>query len=163
MAVLIADLREIRSPATPEAALVLLPVMTAAVMLALAMLKLGSLVRFLTNAVLIGLVTAVAVTIVVGQLEGITGCTSDVSNRPGRAIDTVIHVAAVDRPPFLMGLATIGLVLVLENIPLGTLGLFAAVDIFSAIAVVIPLGPVGLLRDITEISQCVPLPMNPGL
>jgi sulfate permease, SulP family len=164
MAVLIADVPELRAAEDPARALATLGMLTGAVMLVLGVLRLGSLVRFVPNAVLTGFVNAVAVNIVLGQLPSLTGFDSSRGNRLTRAIDTLLSPFSLHWPTVLVGVATIVLIVALERTRLRSLGLLVAVAATSAIA-----DRVGLfegvlqLRDIADIPASLPRPVLPAL
>lgn len=162
MAVLIADVPQAHGP-EGASALVMLAILTGAIMLTLGLLRLGSLVRFVPNAVLTGFINAVAVNIVLGQFATFTGYTSEAGQRLLRALDTVLHVWQFDWPTFIIGITTIALILVLERTPLGPLGLFVAVVITSGAVALFSLDSVALLRDIADVPSSLPLPVLPSL
>jgi len=164
MAVLIADVPELRAAEDPARALATLGVLTGAVMLVLGVLRLGSLVRFVPNAVLTGFVNAVAVNIVLGQLPSLTGFDSTRGNRLARAIDTLLSPFSLHWPTVLVGVATIVLIVALERTRLRSLGMLVAVAVTSLLA-----DRVGVfegvlqLRDIADIPGSLPRPVLPAL
>lgn len=163
MAVLIADVPEVRGQQDSAAALVTLTVMTGLVMLTMGLLRLGSMVRFVSNAVLTGFINAVAVNIVLGQLADFTGYDSDAANRLTRGLDTVFNVANYDWPTLAIGVTTLLLILGLERTFLGPLGLFVAVVATSGLVAVLGLTSVPVLADTAEIPSSLPLPVLPDL
>jgi sulfate permease, SulP family len=164
MAVLIADVPELRAAEDPARALATLGVLTGAVMLVLGVLRLGSLVRFVPNAVLTGFVNAVAVNIVLGQLPSLTGFDSSRANRLTRAIDTLLSPFSLHWPTVLVGVATIVLIVALERTRLRALGMLVAVAATSALAVALgPFEGVLQLRDIADIPASLPRPVLPAL
>jgi sulfate permease, SulP family len=163
MAVLIADVPELRAAEDPARALATLGVLTGAVMLVLGVLRLGSLVRFVPNAVLTGFVNAVAVNIVLGQLASLTGYDSSRGNRLARAIDTLLSPFSLHWPTVLIGVATIVLIVALERTRLRALGLLVAVAVTSALADRVGLFEAVLqLRDIADIPGSLPRPVLPA-
>ena len=164
MAVLIADVPELRAAEDPARALATLGVLTGAVMLVLGVLRLGTLVRFVPNAVLTGFVNAVAVNIVLGQVPSLTRFDSSQGNRLGRAIDTLLSPFSLHWPTVLVGVATIVLIVALERTRLRSLGMLVAVAVTSALA-----DRVGVfegvlqLRDIVDIPGSLPRPVLPAL
>ena len=56
-----------------DVSLFMLAILTGLIMLAAGLLKLGSMVRFVPNAVMTGFINAVAVLIILGQLDDFTG------------------------------------------------------------------------------------------
>ncbi len=164
MAVLIADVPELRAAEDPVRALATLGVLTGAVMLVLGVLRLGSLVRFVPNAVLTGFVNAVAVNIVLGQLPSLTGFDSSRGNRLTRGIDTLLSPFSLDWPTVLVGVATIVLIVALERTRLRSLGMLVAVAITSAlVAGAGVFEGVLQLRDIADIPASLPRPVMPAL
>lgn len=162
MAVLIADVPQTTGEDGP-AALLMLALLTGAILLTVGLLRLGSLVRFVPNAVLIGFVNAVAVNIVLGQLATFTGYASEAGHRMLRALDTVLHIGSFDWPTLIIGVATIALILAPEKTPLGPLGLFAAVVVTSGAVALFSLDSVTLLRDIADVPSSLPRLALPAL
>ena len=162
MAVIIADIPELHGASDATVALATLGAMTGTIMLVLGLLKLGSLVRFVPNAVLTGFINAVSVNIVLGQFAGFTGYTSDAPNRFIRAIATLGHVSDFHWPTLVIGASTILLVLVLEKTPLRSLSLFVAIAVTSAIVALIPLETVDQVRSVAAIPNGLPLPIFPS-
>jgi SulP family sulfate permease len=119
MAVIIADVPVVTTGPDAARALFTLSVITGLVMLALGLLRMGRLVRFIPNAVLTGFINAVVVNIVLGQLANLTGYGSAAGNRVTRSIDTLVHVSSFDWPTLAIGLLTIVLILLLERTPWG--------------------------------------------
>lgn len=144
-------------------ALATLAVLTGLIMLGLGLARQGSLVRFIPTSVLIGFVNAVAINIILGQLDNLTGYDSEGANRVVRALDTITHPGLLSLPALLVGLATIGLILLLERTPLGALGLVAAVLVCSAGAAVLPGNKVTFLSDVTTVPHSLPMPALPDL
>jgi sulfate permease, SulP family len=163
MAVLIADVPELHGAQDPARALATLGLLTGAVMLVAGVLRLGTLVRFVPNAVLTGFVNAVAVNIVLGQLADFTGYRSAQGSRITRALDTVSSPGSLHWPTVAIGAATIALIIVLERTRLRSLGLLVAVGVASAAAVVlVPFDAVQQLRDVTDIPGSLPRPVLPA-
>ena len=165
MAALIADVPQVRSGPDATAALATLGVLTGISMLVLGILRLGSLVRFVPNAVLVGFVNAVAINIAIGQLGGLTGFTAEESGggRVGRLVSTFANVMAWSWPTVAVSATTIALILLLERTRLGTLSLFVAVAVSSGLTALLGLDGVALIRDIAEVPAGLPLPVLPSL
>ena len=73
MAIVVADVPAVHSGEDPDRALWTLAVLTGVVMLAAGLLKLGFLLRFVSNAVMVGFINAVGANIILGQFENFTG------------------------------------------------------------------------------------------
>ena len=162
MSVTVADIDEIGGADDPASALFTLSIMTGVVMLALGLFKLGMLLNYVAQSVMIGFISAVGVNIVLGQLDGFTGYDAEGSNRVGRAVDLMLHPLEIDLRTFAVGLTTIILILVLERTRLGALGMVVAVLAASAM---VPLfgWEIERLQDITDIPNALPLPRFPDL
>jgi sulfate permease, SulP family len=164
MAVLIADVPGLRTTEDPAAALATLGLLTGAAMIVAGVLRLGTLVRFVPNAVLTGFVNAVAVNIVLGQLGDFTGYDSDHGSRLTRALDTVLSPGSLHWPTVLIGTVSIGLIVALERTRLRSLGLLVAVAATSAVVVAFDAFDTILqLRDLTDIPGSLPRPVLPEL
>lgn len=156
MAVLMADVPEVRSSLTQQSALATLGLLTGVIMLLLGLLKLGSLVRFVPNAVLVGFVSAVAINIMIGQLGHFTGYESDGANRLMKLVDTALHGNQFDWPTVLIAVLTLVLIVVLEKTPLKSLGLVVAVILTSGATQVFSLTTVSLVSSIATIPSSLP-------
>ena len=134
MAILVADVGAVHHAADPGRALFTLSIMTGVVMMAAGLLKLGGLLRFVSNAVMVGFINAVGVNIVLGQLANLTGYSSPLGSRLTRALDTLLHPGRLHWQSVVIGVATMVLIVVLERTPIGPLGLVVAVIVTSAAA-----------------------------
>ncbi|HEY9293099.1 MAG TPA: SulP family inorganic anion transporter, partial [Microlunatus sp.] len=82
MAVVVSDVAQVHGDSKDaHRALFTLAVLTGLIMLGLGIAKLGWIVRWVPNAVLTGFVNAVAINIVLGQLDNLTGYDSTGANR----------------------------------------------------------------------------------
>ena len=93
MAIVIADVPAVHSASDRARALFTLSVLTGVVMLAAGFLRLGHVLRFVSNAVMTGFISAVGVNIILGQLANLTGYKAEGANRVVRALNTLIHPA----------------------------------------------------------------------
>src|SRR5580704_11319560 len=91
MAIIVADVPAVHSADDPARALFTLSLLTGIVMLAAGFLRLGSVLRFVSNAVMVGFISAVGVNIILGQLANLTGYKASGANRVVRAVNTVAH------------------------------------------------------------------------
>lgn len=136
-----------------------LVLLAGAVMLVLGLARLGTLVRFIPTAVLVGFMNAVAVNIILGQLDNATGRVAEGDNRVLRAVDAVLHILHWSLPTVLVTVLTVVLILSLERTRMGTLGMVAAVGVGSAAAwilnVLIP-GSVQTIGALTDVPRGLP-------
>ncbi len=164
MAALIFDVPQVRSGPDATTALATLGVLTGIAMLILGVFKLGSLVRFVPNAVLVGFVNAVAINIALGQFGGLTGFSADGNGgRVVQAAITAANVASWHWPSVAIAAITIALILLLERTRLGTLSLFVAVAAGSFLTALLGFDGVELINDVAEIPAGLPLPVLPSV
>ena len=163
MAIVIADVPAVHAAGDPARALFTLSVLTGVVMLAAGFLRLGSVLRFVSNAVMVGFISAVGVNIILGQLANLTGYKAEGANRVVRAFNTLVHPGELHLQSLAIGILTVALILLLERTVLGPLGLVLAVVITSALVAVLGWGSVALVRDLSEIPRALPLPQAPML
>jgi sulfate permease, SulP family len=164
MAALISDVPQVHSGPLATTALATLGVLTGITMLVLGIFKLGSLVRFVPNAVLVGFVNAVAINIALGQFSGLTGFTVE-GNGGGRVVEAVVtamNLPSWNWPSVAIAATTIILILILERTRLGTLSLFVAVAAGSGLTALLGLDGVELIQDVAEIPAGLPLPVLPS-
>ena len=160
MAIVVADVGLSSFGENQDRALFTLAVLTGIVMFAAGIFKLGFVLRFVSNAVMVGFINAVGVNIILGQLDNFTGYESEGSNRVLRAIDTVLNLNEAHGQTLLIGTATIVLIVLLERTKLDSLGMVVAIVITSA-AVVMTGWQVAQLTDIADIPRSLPGPVVP--
>jgi len=162
MAMIVADIPGLHRSADAERALVTLSILTGIIMLAAGLLKLGWLLRFVSNAVMVGFINAVGVNIVLGQLANFTGYDAEGGNRVIRAVNTLLNPGQLDPQTLVIGIATVALILLFERTRLGALGLVVAVVITSAGALLLG-WQVATLNDLGVVASSLPRPEAPLL
>jgi SulP family sulfate permease len=161
MAIIVADIPRIDDADDPMRALVTLTMLTGAIMVAAGLFRLGALLRFVSNAVMVGFINAVGVNIVLGQLANFTGFAADGANRVTRAFNTFLDPAEIRWQSVVIGAATIGLILLLERTPVGSFGLVLAVIATSALAALPGWDDVATLEDLGVVPDGLPMPAAP--
>ena len=158
MAIIVADV-DLASRDDPSRALFTLSIVTGIVMVLAGLLKLGSLLRFVSNSVMTGFITAVGINIVLGQLDDFTGYDADGGGRIARALDLLLNFWKVDVPTVVVGVVTIALIVVLQRTKLGALGLVVAVFAGSGLAALFALfdRDVAVVRDIVDVPRSLPM------
>ena len=156
MAMVIADVPGLHGGADQAQAVATLAVLTGVVMLLAGFLKLGSLLRFVSNAVLVGFMNAVGVNIVLGQVANLTGYAAPGDNRIVRTINTILSPSSVDWPSVAIGVATIALIVGLERTRVGSIGLVVAVIATSAFAALLGWSTVATLNDLGVVLEGLP-------
>ena len=91
--------------------LVVLGLLVGLFMLVFGLLKLGFLVRFVSNAVMTGFLSGLGVLTILGQVGDLTGFYSEAGNRVLRAADTLLHFRQIDPATLFLGLARVFLFL----------------------------------------------------
>ena len=163
MAIVIADVPAVHSADDPARALFTLSVLTGVVMLAAGFLRLGSVLRFVSNAVMVGFISAVGVNIILGQLANLTGYKAEGANRVIRAVNTFVHPGELHLQSLAIGVATIALILLLERTRLGPLGLVLAVIVTSAGVAALGWHGVATVSELSDVPRSLPLPEAPML
>ena len=158
MAIIVADV-DLASRDDPSRALFTLSIVTGVVMVLAGLLKLGSLLRFVSNSVMTGFITAVGINIVLGQLDDFTGYDADGGGRIARALDLLLNFWKVDVPTVVVGVVTIALIVILQRTKLGALGLVVAVFAGSGLAALFALfdRDVAVVRDIVDVPRSLPM------
>jgi sulfate permease, SulP family len=162
MSLVVSDVAIVHAGENADRALFTLALMTGVVMIAAGILKLGSVLRFVANSVMVGFMSAVGINIVLGQLTNFTGYAASGSNRLSRTLDLLLHPLQVDFGTLLIGLVTVALIVGLERTPLGSLGMVVAI-VAGSVAVVVLGMDVLQLRDLADIPSGLPLPEWPLL
>lgn len=163
MAMIVADVPAVHTATDPARALFTLSVVTGVIMLIAGILKLGSVLRFVSNAVMVGFINAVGVNIILGQLANFTGYRAEGANRVIRALITLSHPGRLDAATVGIGVATILIILALERTALGAMGLVVAVIATSALAALLSSHDVATLADLGQIPRNLPGPVLPSL
>ena len=150
-------------------ALFTLTILVGLFQLSLGLLKLGRFTRFISNTVMVGFLTGIAVVVILGQLGDLTGYDSEFSRSVLTAVDTVLHPGEWNMPSLLIGLATIILIIGfartrLKNfaVAIGMI-ITSAIVIFGTAAGLPGLDSVEVVGDISEISGSIPMPTLPDI
>ncbi|HEY9351794.1 MAG TPA: SulP family inorganic anion transporter [Nocardioides sp.] len=165
MAIIVADV-DLDAYDDPVRALATLSILTGVVMIVAGALRLGRMLRFVSKSVMTGFISAVGISIVLGQLDNFTGYDSQGSNRVTAALDLLLHLRGIDLASLVVGLTTVAGILVLQRTRLGATGLVVAVAAGSALAALLnAMGSdtVALVADVAEVPGSLPLPVFPDL
>ena len=121
-------------------ALAVMVLLMGVLQVAAGLLRLGFLVRFVSNAVMIGFLNGVAVLIILGQLGDLTGYDSPYSNRVAQALDLALHMDQAHVATTLVGLLTLALIILMLRTRLRKFAFIIAIA--AATLLVIVLRPV---------------------
>ncbi len=161
MALVVASVPEVSGAEVNPRAVFTLAILTGVFMLIAGFLKLGQLMRFVSNSVMVGFMNGVALLIILGQLKDFTGYASEFSNRVVRAVDLLFNLDQVDLPTVAVGLTAVMLIVVLEETRLRQLGMVVAIIAASLLPSLFGWGSVALVSDIAAIEGGFPKPVLP--
>ena len=142
-------------------AIATLAVLTGVLMLLAGLLKMGRLLRFVANSVVIGFLTGVSINVILSQLSDFTGYSSAYSNKVVKAIDTLMNLDQIDVPTTLVGLLTVAIILLVDRTKLKNFSMLFGMLIASLVVIVLGLATVQQVSDIAVIPTSLPMPMLP--
>jgi len=141
---------------TVLSAIVTLSILVGIFMLILGLLKLGSITRFISNAVMVGFMTGLAVLIILGQLGDFTGFESNESGKLAQTIDLLLHPTEIDPQTTAMGLLTLLVIILFARTRARNFSLVLALLITSALVLILGWDSVETVGDLGEISGGLP-------
>ncbi|NIV30619.1 MAG: SulP family inorganic anion transporter, partial [Anaerolineae bacterium] len=144
------------SAAEQVSVLVTLTILVGLFQLLLGVFKLGSLTRFISNAVMTGFFTGIASTIILSQLGDLTGYESEAGGHLARAADLLLHLNEIQWPSLLTGVVTIVLILLLVRTRLRPYALILALLLTSVAVSLLGSDSVHLVGDSYDISGALP-------
>jgi SulP family sulfate permease len=133
--------------------LTLLVLMVGAIQIVAGILKLGSLVRFVSKSVMVGFTTGIALLIVLGQLDGLTGFSSNFRGTLLKFADTLLSWQDYDIATLSIGLLTIGIIFLLSYTRLRKVSLAIALVIATIVNWVLSLPGVELVGQTVSTSD----------
>ena len=147
------------------AALAALVLMVGVMQLLAGLLRLGFIVRFVSNAVMTGFLNGVAVLIILGQLGDLTGYRSPFSNNVARALDLILRADQVDLPTTIIGGLTLALIVLLLRTRWRKFAFIIAIGVATVLLAVLSLPIFGaelnwqsvkIVRDVATIPRTLP-------
>lgn len=142
-------------------AIATLAFLTGALMVVFGLLKFGRLLRFVSNAVVVGFLTGVLINVMLSQLADFTGYSSDYSNKVVKAIDTLLHLNQVDPQTTAIGLLTVAIILLVDRTRLGNFSMLAGMVLGSAAVLLLGWTAVQQVGDVATIPTSLPMPRLP--
>jgi SulP family sulfate permease len=149
--------------ATMLGALFTLTFLIGLIQLLLGVFKLGRFTKFISNSVMIGFLTGVAVLVILSQLQDLTGYSSSANRTITKALDVVLHPGAWNWPSVAVGLATIALMILFSRTRLENLSAALAMVAGTVLAILLNLETVAVVGDTTSVRGAIPLPALPHL
>lgn len=126
-------------------------------------LKLGRLMRFVSNAVMIGFLTGVSLLVVLSQLGDFTGFDSQYSNKVAQTFDLLLHPLDIAPQTLAIGLLTVALVLLFNRTRLASFSMLIALVLASVAVIVLGWDSVLQVGDTADIPGGLPRPSIPDL
>ena len=155
-------LAHLSGPAQNEA-LFTLTLLVGLFMISAGLLRMGRLMRFVSNSVMIGFLTGVSVLVVLSQLGDFTGYGSEYSNNVAKTADLLLHPGQIQLQTFAVGLLTILLILAFDRTRLRNFSMLLAMIIASVAVIVLDWQGVQQVGDVAVIPSGLPLPDLPKL
>jgi SulP family sulfate permease len=153
------------SDVDPIRAMFTLTLLTGAIMLVLGLLRLGSVIRFVSREVMSGFVFATALLVALGQYKDLVGYASHLeTNKLFKAIDITLHWREWQWNTVVVGVGVIALLLLLQRTRLHKWADIAAIVAASAFVTLVGWGTVEVVGDIAQVPYglaALPKPMLP--
>lgn len=147
-------------------ALIVLALICGVFQMAMGILGLGFLTKFVSNAVMNGFLTGIAVLIILGQLSDLTGYSSAGGSRLERTTDLIAHLDQIDIPTTIIGAGSLFLLFALQRTKLASFNLLFALAIALVAAWIMKqfgYTSVALVNSLGEIPRSLPMPELPKL
>jgi SulP family sulfate permease len=138
-------------------AIATLALLTGLVMLLAGLLKMGRLLRFVSNSVVIGFLTGVSINVILSQLGDFTGYASEYSNKVVKAVDTLLHLNQIDPQTTAIGLLTVAVILLVDRTRLRNFSMLFGMVIGSVVVVILGWMEVQLVGDVAAIPDTLKL------
>jgi SulP family sulfate permease len=149
-------------PQIPIRALFTLTLLIGLIQLLLGLLKLGTLTRFISNCVMTGFISGVAILLIFGQLQKLTGYVGGPSgNVFVKTWDWLLHLNRIDWRTTLAGLLTIAAIVVLQRSRLKAIAFVLALVIVTVLVSLLHWNTVQLVGAISRIPRGLPTPVLP--
>ena len=144
------------------AALFTITFLVGATMFLLGLLRLGSLVNFVSNAVMTGFVAAASLLIIIGELGDLTGYDPSGANKVAEVVDWLANLSSWDPMTTIVGIATIIVMVILKRIPRTEKSAPIITLLLGTVVVnLLSLSSVALVGSIATIPSGLPAPMAP--
>ncbi len=125
--------------------------------------KLGRYTRFVSQSVMTGFLTGVAVNIIFGQLADLTGSTGQGGSAVARGIYVLLHPGEWFMPTLVLGLSSLAIVAWMGRTRFGSYAALVALVVPTVALLIIGTEGVATVNDVGEIPTGVPLPGLPSL
>lgn len=139
-------------------AIATLTLLTGLIMLLAGLLKLGRLLRFVANSVVIGFLTGVSINVILSQLGDFTGYFSEYRNNVIEAIDTVLHLGQINLQTTAIGALTVAVILLVDRTRLRNFSLLVGMVAGSAALIVLNSTSMAGWKDVQQVNDIAVIP-----
>ena len=136
-----------------DQALFLLVLLTGVFLVMFGVLRLGRLVRFVSHAVMIGLLSGVAVVLILDQLAPLLGLNPRGSNEVAQFLDILVHIGQLSVPTLLIGLLALAIPVGLQRTRLSIFSSLMAIIVPSVIVALLGLESVQRVVDVSSVPR----------
>jgi SulP family sulfate permease len=143
--------------------LIVLGVLVGIFQLAFGLLRLGSLVRYISNAVMTGFLSGLGILTILGQVGDLTGYASRADNKVLRTIDTILHPTQIHWPSLAIGVVTMVTIWLVERTRFGRYSYLVGLGLASIAALLWSQSSIVLVGDTTSIPRSLPMPHFPEI
>lgn len=148
-------------------ALITLALLIGVFQLAAGLLRLGSMIRFVSQSVMTGFITGIALLIILGAIPDVTGYTSSFNSEFLKLADTILNLNQFEPVTFILGILTIVLIVGLGSTPARKFSMVLALVVVTLVGVgitaVLGESVFVTVSDITTIPRSLPRPALPDL
>lgn len=144
-------------------ALIVIGLVAGLFQLALGLLGLGFLTRFVSNSVMTGFLTGIAVLIILGQLWDLTGYSGDGGSKLKQAVELLGHLSEIDPWTTVIGVGSVAALFLLDRTPLKQFNLLLVLAVATVLAQLPWLDSVVLVKSLGEIPRSLPAFLVPEL
>jgi SulP family sulfate permease len=142
------------------ASIATLAVVVGVAMLALGLLRAGAIMNFVSNAVMTGFTTGIALQIIVGELSDATGYKPTGSNTLGKLGSAILHIGSWDFTTVFVTAMTVAVWALARLVkPLKALATLVALVVASLVVTIFDIG-VETVGDIASIPNRLPVPVG---
>ena len=126
--------------------------------LAMGLLGLGMIIKFVSNAVMVGFLTGIATLVIMGQLWDLTGYVGEGGSRLEKTAQLLTNLRDVDIPTTVIGVGSIVLMVVLSRTKIATFNLLIALGVAAAVQWIFDFSSVGLVGEIPNDLPSIHIP-----
>ncbi|CAB1084844.1 Sulfate permease [Olavius algarvensis Delta 1 endosymbiont] len=151
-------------PSQMPQALFTITLLVGAVMFVMGLLRLGSVVNFVSNAVMTGFVAGASLLIIIGELGDFSGYDPSGANKLMKVVDWFANIGQWDPATTAVGLSTVILMIILKRIErLEKLAPIITLFLMTVGVKLLNISSVALVSSVAKIPNSLPTPMLPSV